>query len=164
MGKIEGLVILKPVSERMCAITARHWSWNLLRWGGFHKAYDWAPYPSYFYRLQEPVAGIDSRVVQIYDEPDGFGLYTKLRPIRFPDLLYFKAHLASVYVKEGQIVEARQKIGIMGHSGRCYSRFGGDPTHLHDELRKITRRGEYRRLDLARYYKSWAYSSESFRA
>lgn len=161
--KIEGLKILKPVDMNMNVITARYWDWGW-RWRGFHTAYDFAPLPEFRYTVQEPVASICSKVVRIYDEPGGFGLYVKLQSIDFPRLIIFKAHLSDVYVKEGDYVDHKQKVGVMGNSGNCRSRWGGDGLHEHDEYRWMVDRGNYIKLDAGRFYKSWSYHQEAFKA
>lgn len=161
--RIEGLKILKPVDMGMNVITARYWDWGWY-WRGFHRAYDFAPLPEFRYTVQEPVAGIRAIVDKVYEEPGGFGLYVKLQSIDFPQLIAFKAHLAEAYVKEGDYVDHKQKVGVMGASGACYSAWGGTGEHLHDECRWMVDRGNYIKLDTAKYYKSWNYHQEAFKA
>ena len=157
--RFKDLVILKPVDESRCVITSRYWDW---RWTHWHRAYDWAPYQmkgeldSDFYtrRLHEKVhAGIPGKVEQIYHEVDGFGLYVKIRHLEYP-IYGYKAHLSEALVEEGQIVEATTPVGIMEHTGRCYSRHNGDGLHTHDEYREILSWGRLRPFNAADYYKS----------
>lgn len=150
---LENLKILKPVDMTKNIITSRFWDFRW-QWMAFHQAYDFAPTGSYRFKPQAIIAGIDAKIVQIFTEPKGFGLYIKLQPLEFPLLLCFKAHLRQVIVKEGENVKAGQEIAIMGNSGNCYSLNGGDGTHLHEEWRLNMGRGMYKKLDVAKYYKN----------
>ena len=98
----------------------------------------------------------------VYNDGTGFGLYLKLKPIDFPCLIIYKAHLKTTYVKQGEIVDAKQKIALMGNTGNSWSMSGGDGTHLHEECRQLISRGNFKKIDLANYYKflDW---NETFR-
>ena len=106
MNKIEDLKILKPVDMRQNVITSR---FHAIRWwkGKFivHGAYDFAPMPEFSYRIQDVVGQLLCKVIQIYNETDGFGLYIKKQSVEFPQLIGYDAHLREVYVKEGDIIE-----------------------------------------------------------
>jgi len=151
--KFKNLTILKPVSGAKCVITSRYWDFRV-KWGKFHSAYDFAPIYKYKAERMKVFAGIPGRVVQVYHEIDGFGLYVKIKHLTEPIYAY-KAHLQDTFVTEGDVVIPEQCIGVMGHSGNCYSTHGGDATHLHDEYREIDKRGRLKSFDAASYYKDW---------
>jgi len=157
--RIEKLKILKPVNMLQNVITSRYWSPRIR--GGipyFHRAYDFAPQGRHILHKQDVVASVLSRVLKIDYEPNGFGVYTKHQAIDFPDLIFYNAHLEedSVCVKAGDVVDAKQIVAKMGHTGNSRSRWiGGDPTHLHQEFRWMVDRGNYVKLDAALYYQDF---------
>ncbi|MCK4789140.1 MAG: M23 family metallopeptidase [Desulfobacteraceae bacterium] len=149
----ENLIILKPVDTTKTTITSRYWSWRWKRMC-WHRAYDFAPVGNNRFCPNVVYAGIPGLVVQIYHELKGFGLYVKIKHWSLPIYAY-KAHLREVLVKEGDFVEATQSVGVMGNSGNSYSLNGGDGTHLHDEYREVTKRGDLWAFNAASYYKDW---------
>ena len=160
MKLIKGLIILKPVDMKGNVITSRFWDWRWTRW---HKGYDFAPVKrltellkDFWYRRQNEkvIAGIPGKVIQVYHEVAGFGNYVKIQHRDYP-IYGYKAHLREALVTVGQIVDATTPVGIMGHTGRCYSRHDGDGIHVHDEYREILDRGRLRSFDPAPYYRDW---------
>ena len=160
--EFEGLKIIKPVNMRRNAITSRY---HDLRMWGVHGGTDFAPikpkkmpmkeflkllqnHPEHVYAS----SAFGEEVVKIEREPNGFGLYAKTLVIDYPIYLYY-AHLQDVYVEKGQILKQQQIIGLMGNTGNCRSRWGGDGTHLHHEGRRQYHRDRHKSINLEWYYK-----------
>lgn len=158
---LKGLKVLYSVNMKQNVITCRFWTPRVINWKPcIHGAYDIAPYDKYVIKFQDVVAGVLSRVIKIGDDPKGFGIYLKLQSIDYPDLIAYKAHLkyGSICVKVGDVIDSKQIVAIMGNTGNCVSRWGGDGTHLHEEFRIESIRGNYEKVDMAYYYKDWDFN------
>lgn len=156
------LILIKPVLPEQTVITSR-FNDRRLRASGWatHHATDFAPVGAFIGLPVNVYASCEShteRVIKADYEPLGFGNYVKTELEGLPVWLYY-AHLASVAVKVGDILLPSTVIGVMGHTGFCYSTGHGNGTHLHHEGRGIGERDVRTPFDLGLYYKERLCSS-----